>query len=57
MGQPIYGFPMEIPITVDLRRYLPDNKTEAIRNFSGSVSTRLTMVANESFMKPYPGYV
>jgi NRPS condensation-like uncharacterized protein len=49
MGQPIYGFPMEIPITVDLRRYLPDNRTEAIRNFSGSVSTSVPMIANEPF--------
>jgi NRPS condensation-like uncharacterized protein len=49
MGQPIYGLPMEIPITVDLRRYLPNHKTQAIRNFSGSVSTRLTMSMNEPF--------
>ena len=49
MGQPIYGLPMEIPITVDLRRYLPNHKTQAIRNFSGSVSTKLTMSMNEPF--------
>jgi len=49
MGQPIYGLPMEIPITIDLRRYLPDHKTQAIRNFSGSVSTKLIMSANEPF--------
>lgn len=49
MGQPIYGLPLEIPITVDLRRYLPDHKTQAIRNFSGSVSTRLMMLLNEPF--------
>lgn len=49
MGQPIYGLPMEVPITVDLRRYLPDHKTQAIRNFSGSVSTKLIMSADEPF--------
>jgi len=49
MGQPIYGLPMEIPITVDLRRYLPDHKTHAIRNFSGSEKTRLTMLIDEPF--------
>lgn len=49
MGPPIYGLPMEIPATVDLRRYLPDHKTQAIRNFSGSVSTKLSMSLNEPF--------
>ncbi len=49
MRQPIYGLPMEIPITVDLRRYLPDHKTQAIRNFSGSISTRLIMNVDEPF--------
>ena len=49
MGKPAYGVPMEIPITVDLRRYLPDGRTEAIRNFSGGLSTRLPMLENEAF--------
>ncbi len=49
MGQPVYGVPMGINLTIDLRRYLPDNKTEALRNFSGSVNTWLSMVENESF--------
>lgn len=49
MGQPLYGVPMAVNVTVDLRRYLPDKKTEAIRNFSGSVNTSLSMVKNESF--------
>lgn len=49
MGQPIYGIPMEIPITIDLRRYLPDHKTLAIRNFSGSVNTKLIMLIKEPF--------
>jgi NRPS condensation-like uncharacterized protein len=49
MGQPIYGVPMEIPVTIDLRRYLPDHKTQAIRNFSGSINTKLIMLINEPF--------
>ncbi len=49
MGQPVYGAPMGITVTVDLRRYLPDKKTEAIRNFSGSVNTWLSMVEKEAF--------
>lgn len=49
MREPVYGLPMEIPITIDLRRYLPDHRTQAIRNFSGSVSTSLIMSVNEPF--------
>lgn len=49
MGQPVYGVPMGINLTIDLRRYLPDNKTEALRNFSGSANAWLSMVENESF--------
>lgn len=49
MGQPIYGEPMEIAVTVDLRRYLPDGQTEAIRNFSGSVTAKLPVCDNETF--------
>lgn len=49
MDIPVYDEPMEIPVTVDLRRYLPGHKTEAIRNFSGSVNTRLLMIENETF--------
>jgi len=51
MKQPVYGMPMEIPLTIDLRRYLPDHKAQAIRNFSGSVITRLNMSINEPFSK------
>ncbi len=51
MGQPVYGFPLEIPTTVDLRRYLPSHKTQAIRNFSGSEKTNLSMSVNEPFHK------
>ena len=49
MGTPDYSELMEIPVTVDLRRYLPDHKTEAIRNFSGSEFTKLALLPNESF--------
>ncbi|WP_010245543.1 condensation domain-containing protein [Acetivibrio cellulolyticus] len=49
MGQPVYGVPMGINVTIDLRRYLPNKKTEAIRNFSGSVNASLSMVKDETF--------
>lgn len=49
MGQPVYGVPMGINITVDLRRYLPDKRTKAIRNMSGSSNIWLSMVENEAF--------
>ncbi len=49
MGQPVYGVPMGINVTVDLRRYLPDKKAEAIRNLSGSSNIWLSMVENEAF--------
>lgn len=46
---PIYGEPMEIAVTTDLRRYLPDHRTEAIRNFSGSECARLMLLPDETF--------
>jgi NRPS condensation-like uncharacterized protein len=49
ISQPFYGIPMDIAMTTDLRRYLPDQKTEAIRNFSGGFNTRLARLGNESF--------
>lgn len=49
ISQPPCGVPMHIAMTVDLRRYLPDQKTGAIRNFSGGVDSSLTRVANEPF--------
>ena len=45
----IYGVPMDISSTIDLRRYLPDQKTEAIRNFSGGFKTRIARVMDEPF--------
>lgn len=49
ISKPHPGVPMDIPMTVDLRRYLPDQKTEAIRNFSGSFNVKIARVENESF--------
>lgn len=49
MAQPPVGIPMDISMTVDLRRYLPNQRTEAIRNFSGGFLTRLPRIVNESF--------
>jgi NRPS condensation-like uncharacterized protein len=51
MSQPLYGIPMDISMTVDLRRYLPNQKAEAIRNFSGGFNTRLARLPNEPFDK------
>jgi NRPS condensation-like uncharacterized protein len=44
-----YGVPVDIPITLDLRRYLPDQKTEAIRNFAGGHITTIARKKHESF--------
>lgn len=49
MTQPPYGVPMDIGLTVDLRRYLPGNKAEAIRNFAGGIVLRIPRIMGESF--------
>ncbi|MCX7708782.1 MAG: condensation domain-containing protein [Clostridia bacterium] len=49
MSKPQPEVPMNISMTVDLRRYLPDKKTEAIRCFSGAEDIWLERIANESF--------
>lgn len=49
IAKPPYGVPMDIPITIDLRKYLPDHKAEAIRNFSSGVILRLDRRPNELF--------
>ncbi len=49
ISKPLYGVPMEIPVTVDLRRYLNDGRAEAIRNFSGGVDTVIARIPGESF--------
>jgi len=48
-GTPVYTEPMEISVTIDLRRFLPENRTDAIRNFSGSEFSRLQLVPDEKF--------
>ncbi len=49
ISKPPYGIPMDIPITLDLRRYLPDQKTDAIRNFAGGLITTIARKKHESF--------
>jgi len=44
-----YNIPMDITTTIDLRRYLPNNKAEAIRNFSGGFVTRVERIKDEPF--------
>lgn len=44
-----YGIPMDISVTTDLRKYLPEHKTEAIRNFSGGIILRIGRKYNELF--------
>lgn len=48
-SQPPYGVPMDISTTIDLRRYIPDQKSEAIRNFSGGFRTGIARKVNEPF--------
>ncbi len=49
ISKPPYGMPMDIAVTTDLRRYLPDNKAQAIRNFSGGITFKICRKANELF--------
>ncbi len=49
LSKPLYFVPMEIPVTVDLRRYLPEHKAEAIRNLSGGIEPRLARMPKENF--------
>jgi len=49
ISSPPYGIPMDIPLTIDLRKYLPDKKAEAIRNLSGGVVIRLDRRPEETF--------
>lgn len=49
VSRPPYGIPMDIGLTVDLRRYLPDNKADGIRNFSGGVVLRIPRISGEAF--------
>lgn len=49
ISKPIYGIPMDLSSTTDLRRYLPDKKTVALRNFSGGFFTKLARIKGEPF--------
>lgn len=49
ISRPLYGIPMDVSSTMDLRRYLPDRKTVALRNFSGGFFTKLARIKGEPF--------
>lgn len=49
ISKPDYRVPMDISSTIDLRRYLPDQRAEAIRNLSGGFVTRIARVKGEDF--------
>ncbi len=49
MLQLVESDPMEIMVTVDQRRYLPDKKAESICNLSGAVRIRIGRIIGESF--------
>lgn len=49
MVKPYPGVLMELLLTVDLRRYLPGGKADAMCNLSGVASTRIARVYMESF--------
>jgi NRPS condensation-like uncharacterized protein len=40
---------MDIPVTIDLRKYLPDHKAQAMRNFSSGIVIRMDRRPQESF--------
>ncbi len=48
-SMPRYGVPMDIFLNVDLRNFLPEQKSHDIRNLSGGLITRVPRVMNESF--------
>lgn len=49
LSRPPYRIPMDLGLTVDLRRYLPDNKASAIRNLSGGIVLRIARLKDETF--------
>jgi NRPS condensation-like uncharacterized protein len=49
ISNPVYGVPMDISSTIDLRRYLPEHETQAIRNFSGGFITKVAGKMHEPF--------
>ncbi len=44
-----YGIPMDLPITIDLRKYLSDQKANAIRNLSGGIIIKIDRRHHETF--------
>lgn len=49
ISKPPYGVPMDIPITIDLRKYLPEHKAGAIRNMSGGIVLKIARKPHEPF--------
>lgn len=49
LSKPPYRVPMDIGLTVDLRRFLPNNKASAIRNLSGGIVLSLARLKGEPF--------
>jgi len=49
ISRPPYRVPMDIGLTIDLRRYLPDNRASAIRNLSGGIVLRIARLKDEPF--------
>ncbi len=49
ISKPPYGASMDISSAVNLRRYLPNYKTQAIRNLSGGSVSTIARTKNESF--------
>jgi NRPS condensation-like uncharacterized protein len=49
ISKPPFGMPMDVAITTDLRKYLPDKRAQAIRNFSSGVTLKICRKANELF--------
>ncbi len=51
ISNPLYGIPMDIPVTIDLRRYLSGHKADAIRNLSGGLVIRIDRRPYEPFKR------
>jgi len=49
MVKPLPDEPMEVLLTVDLRRYLPGGRAEALCNLSGLTSVGIARIPSESF--------
>jgi NRPS condensation-like uncharacterized protein len=47
----VYEMPMTVQVSIDLRRYCPDNKAEAICNLSGALYLGMERIQGEVFEK------